>query len=81
MDCAVCRDLERAYEAGLSEYIEARSSAYFRVCTKLAARKNVEMERARYELREHRLVCIPAVLVLALLPERDGSARLKQLAA
>ena len=61
MDCPICRDLERAYEAGLSEYIEARSSACFRVCTKLAAQKNVEMERARYELEEHRLLCVSAV--------------------
>jgi hypothetical protein len=56
MDCPSCRDLKRAYEAGLSEYIEARSSVCFRLCTKLAARKNVEMERAKYELEEHRFV-------------------------
>jgi hypothetical protein len=41
MDCPNCRDLERAYEVGVSEYIEARSSTCFRFCTKLAARKNV----------------------------------------
>ena len=56
MDCPSCRDLKRAYEAGLSEYIEARSSVCFRACTRLAARKNVEMERARYEVEEHLLV-------------------------
>jgi hypothetical protein len=81
MDCLSCRDLERAYEAGLNEYIEARFSACFRVCTKLVARKNVDMERARYELEEHRFMCISAVKVFALLPERDVSTSLKQLAA
>src|ERR1039458_2315235 len=56
MDCPICRDLKRTYEAGFREYIEARSSACFRACTRLAARKNVEMERARDEVEEHRLV-------------------------
>ena len=56
MDCPICRDLKRMYEAGVREYIEARSSACFRACTRLAARKNVEMERARDEVEEHRLV-------------------------
>ena len=81
MNCSICRNLEQAFEAGLSEYIGARSSAYFRVCTKLAAQKNVEMERARSELEVHRLVCISAVRVFALLPERDVSTSLRQLAA
>jgi len=71
MNCTICRDLKRAFETGLSEYLAARSSACFRVCTKLAAQKNVEMERARYELEEHRALCVSTVRVLARLPERD----------
>ena len=81
MDCPNCRDLARAFEAGLSEYIEARSSACYQVSKKLAAKKNVDMERARYELEEHRLVCTPAIRVLALMPEGDVSTSLSQLAA
>lgn len=81
MDCTICMDLKRAYEAGLSEYIEARSSVCFRLCTKLAARKNVEMERAKYELEEHRFVCVSAVRVVALLPEPAVSASFRPLAA
>ena len=77
MDCPICRGLERAVEAGLSEYIEARSSASFRVCTELAAQKNVEMERARYALGEHRLVCVSAVRVFTLLPQSDLSTSLR----
>lgn len=57
MNCQFCRDLERTYEAVLSEYTEARSSALFQVCLDVAAQKKVEMERARYEPEEHRLVC------------------------
>jgi hypothetical protein len=82
MDCCpICRDLERALELGLSEYIEARSSASFRVCTEFAAEKNVDMERARSALVEHRLVCVTAVRVLARLPQRVVQAGSKQLAA
>jgi hypothetical protein len=73
MDCPICRDLKRAYEAGLSDYIEARSSVCFRVCPELAAQKNVEMERARYELEEHQRLCIPTVRLSALSLRRDGA--------
>jgi hypothetical protein len=55
MDCLRCVDLEQAFEFKLSKYIEARSAAYYRVSTELAAKKNVDMERARNDLEEHRL--------------------------
>jgi hypothetical protein len=81
MGCSICRDLERDCAARLSEYIEARSSVCYRVCTVLAAQKNVDMERARYELEEHRRVCASASGVPALLPERDAPRSLRHLAA
>ena len=56
MACSTCRNLERAYETGISEYAEARASVCYRVSTVHAAQKNVDMERARYELEEHRSV-------------------------
>jgi hypothetical protein len=46
-----------------SEYIAARSAAYYRVSTKLAAYKNVEMERAKSDFEEHQLVCFSAAKV------------------
>ncbi len=58
MDCLTCVDLEHAFEFRLSKYIEARSAAYYRVSTELAAKKNVDMERARNDLDEHRLICL-----------------------
>ena len=61
MDCITCKDLERALESRHSEYIDARSAAYYRVSTELAASKNVDMERARNDLEEHRLVCASAL--------------------
>ena len=58
MDCPTCKDLERAFEARLGSYIAARSAAYYRASTELAAYKNVEMERAKSDLEEHQLVCV-----------------------
>jgi pyruvate/oxaloacetate carboxyltransferase len=81
MGCSTCRNLERAYQAGISEYAQARASVCYRVSTVLAAQKNVDMERARYELEEHRIVCASAASVPALLPERDAPKSLRQLAA
>ena len=60
MDCLECKNLEQAFESGLSQYNEARSAAYFRVSTELAAKKNVDMERTRNELEEHQLICASA---------------------
>jgi hypothetical protein len=81
MDCAICRNLEGAYEAAFGEYLKARASAGYRVSTMLAGQKNVEMERARYELEEHRSVCVTTVLAPSPLPKRDVPADLRRLAA
>jgi hypothetical protein len=69
MCCPICTNLKRVYEAGLAEYIRARSSVSYRICTELAARKNVDMERARYALEEHRGRCVIAIGLVALLPK------------
>ena len=81
MACTICDNLEHTFEAGHSEYIEARSSACYGVCTKLAAFKRVEMERARYDLEEHMHVCDSAISALAHLPVREVPSNLRQRAA
>src|ERR1035437_7090778 len=81
MDCTICKNLKRAFVASLHECIEARSSACYGVCTKLAALKRVDMERARYDLQEHRHVCDSAVSVFALLPGRELPPTLRRRAA
>ena len=53
MDCLECKNLEEVFESRVSKYNEARSAAYYRVSTELAAKKNVDMERARNDLEEH----------------------------
>jgi hypothetical protein len=60
MDCLICKDLERAFKSARSKYLEARSAAYYRVSTELAAYQNVDMERAKSDLEEHQMVCISA---------------------
>ena len=79
MNCLICRNLERAYEAALSDYIEACSSASFHVCSDIAARRNVDMERTKYDLEEHSLVCTSGSTTVAPLPERGMSTTLKHL--
>lgn len=59
MDCPERMDLEQAVESRQSEYREARSAAFYQVSTELAASKKVDMERARYDLEEHKLICTP----------------------
>ena len=57
MDCLKCMNLEQALESRLSQYSEARSAAFYQVSTELAAKKKVDMERARHDLEEHQLTC------------------------
>lgn len=81
MPCLICRNLERAFEASQSEYLEARSSACYRVCRKPAAHMNVDMERAKSELKEHQSVCVFAARKPALLPSGKVPVSLRQVAA
>jgi hypothetical protein len=86
MGCSICASLERDYLVRLGEYIEARSSVGFRFSTKLAAQANVEMERARYELEEHRSVCTVALAFPVHVPPipiaaHSASATLRPVAA
>jgi hypothetical protein len=60
MACLICRDLERTLDFRRSKYFEARSAAYHQVSTKLAAQKNVDMERAKSDLEDHQLACASA---------------------
>jgi hypothetical protein len=73
MDCPICKRLERTFESRCTTYIEASSSAYYRVSTRVAAYKNVEMERAKSDLQEHLLVCVSAAKVGHSGPGRHGA--------
>ena len=68
MDCPICNSLERVFEAAYGEYIEARQSESYRFCTKFAANKEVDMERAKDELEEHGVECVSALKLTDVLP-------------
>ena len=57
MDCLTCTNLEQALESRFSKYSEARSAPFYQVSTELAAKKKVDMERARNDMEEHQLTC------------------------
>jgi hypothetical protein len=52
-----CAALDRTFKAAFAKYIEARSSALFRVSTEFAAMDQVDMERSKTSIQEHELVC------------------------
>ena len=68
MDCLTCTDLEEAFESRVGKYNDARSAAFYQVSTELAAKKQVDMERARNDLDEHQLIC-------PLAPARSDEVR------
>ncbi len=71
MECLTCRDLKQAYDVVRGEYSDARSSAFYPISGEFAAIKNVDMERALYELEEHRLLCVFAAKIITLPSKQD----------
>lgn len=57
MDCLRCTHLEHALESVLGKYREARLAPFYQVSTELAAKRQVDMERAKNDLEEHQLIC------------------------
>lgn len=57
MKCSDCKYLEGVFELSLERYVAACSAAFYRVSTEFAAMKNVDMERAKNDLEEHRRLC------------------------
>lgn len=60
MTCALCRNLQVAFETKWTEYTGACSLAYYGASNQFAAYLHIEMERARAELDEHRMSCLSA---------------------
>jgi hypothetical protein len=77
MDCIECKNLEEALESRLSKYIEACSAAYYQVSKELAAKKNVDMERAKSDLEEHQLVCVSAAEMRQYVPRASHVSTLR----
>ena len=60
MDCLKCRSLDHIFRKQLVLYLEARSTPFYRVSPKLAARQRVDMERAKNDMEEHLFICAEA---------------------
>lgn len=71
MSCAVCKDLKRVLESASTDHGEALLAPFYLVSTEIAAKTQVDMERAKSALHEHQLYCPADVLagVDAVLPE------------
>jgi len=71
MTCFECRDLYRAFERRTSQYVEARSSAFFQVSANIAARKYIYLQRALSDLREHQSDC-PWAIAAERIGQKSG---------
>jgi len=55
--CPECEILNRVFESKLNGYLAARSAVLYRISTEFAAKQQVDMERAKDDMEEHRLSC------------------------
>jgi len=54
-NCPDCENLNQVFESKLSNYLAARS--FYRISTEFAAKQQVDMERAKDDMEEHRVSC------------------------
>jgi len=62
MPCLPCKDLNRVFVLAHKHYDMARNSPFYLVSTEIAARMQVDMERARTALFEHQRACMSAIV-------------------
>ena len=62
MSCVVCTELMRVLQSADYEYKVARGAPFYLVSTEIAARMQVDMERAKVSLSEHISSCPTAVV-------------------
>jgi hypothetical protein len=82
MRCLLCLNLESAFESRWAEYTEANSLVCYGLSNQFAAYLHVEMERAKIELEEHKLVCLAAAnepsrssVAMSILPDQPAVVR------
>jgi len=57
LNCLQCTDLSRTFKSAHVKYVAARSADFYRISTEIAAKKQVDMERARIDLQDHQVRC------------------------
>jgi len=73
-NCLECKDLNRIFKSELTKYLVARSAAFYRISTEFAAKRQVDMERAKNDMEEHLLICRFATKAQCLVPVQESSA-------
>jgi hypothetical protein len=73
-NCLKCENLNRVYESKLTGYFAARSAVLYRISTEFAAKQQVDMERAKNDMKEHVLICplVAKVRCLALVSVQES---------
>jgi hypothetical protein len=57
MKCLECKELIRALDAASADFNHAINSSFYLVSTEIAARAQVDMERAKTAFSEHAAAC------------------------
>jgi hypothetical protein len=73
-NCLECKNLNRVFKSELTKYLVARSAAFYRISTEFAAKRQVDMERAKNDMEEHLLICRFATKARCLVPVQESSA-------
>ena len=60
MGCLVCENLKQVLDSKRSKYINAVCAPYYLVSMDVAAWRNVDIELAKSNLEDHRLLCAAA---------------------
>jgi len=63
MTCLICKDLTRLLKSADASYKKALSAPLYFVTTEIAARMQVNMERAKIALSEHQSCCCSMAMV------------------
>lgn len=74
MNCPECRGLYRIFEQKRARYVEARSAAFFQISTKIAVRRDVDLQRAFSDLQEHQAACPWAIVAQVMGANRSRIA-------
>jgi len=73
-NCLECKDLNRIFKSELTKYLVARSATFYRISTEFAAKRQVDMERAKNNMEEHLLICPLITKARCLVPVQESSA-------
>jgi len=56
-NCPECESLNQIFESRLTGYLAARAAVLYQISTEFAAKQQVDMERAKNDMEEHRSIC------------------------